>query len=68
MYFCVLCASLMAAKARQDTLELEIQTVASHHVGAGNRTQVLQKSSRSSSVSFNHLSYLSRSPSRSKHT
>jgi len=43
---CVSHAPLMSSghKRALDTLELELQMVVSHHVGAGNETQVLCKS------------------------
>jgi hypothetical protein len=39
-----MCSASMEARRGSDPLELELQIVVNYHVGAGNKTQVLQKS------------------------
>lgn len=41
-----MCAQYPSEKAALELLELDLKTVLSHHVGAGNQTWVLQKNSQ----------------------
>jgi hypothetical protein len=46
VYHLSMCSSHGDQKRESDALELEFQMVVSHHVDAGNRTQVFCKSSQ----------------------
>lgn len=49
VYICIphSCIAYVGQKATLDPLELELEVVVSHHVGAENQTRVLRKSKQS---------------------